>query len=170
MCVHVCIAGLAQNSGNSIANALDLPQPCASLQWRHIGRNGVSNHQPRDCLLNRLFRCGSQKTPKLRVTGLGARNSPGNFPHKWPATWKIFPFDDVIMLRIRENTCQWYVLSNEQVPEVTGHYAGVDVNNRSVSYHKEFISCPGKHKHRGEAMYISLIDFQWISTETKSFQ
>ena len=24
--------------------------------------------------------------------------------------------------------------------------------------------------HRDEAMYISLIDFQWTSTETKSFQ
>ena len=24
--------------------------------------------------------------------------------------------------------------------------------------------------HRGEVMYISLIDFQWTSTETKSFQ
>ena len=24
--------------------------------------------------------------------------------------------------------------------------------------------------HRGEAMYISLIDFQWTCTETKSFQ
>ena len=26
-----------------------------SLQWRHNGRDGVSNHQPHDCLLNRLF-------------------------------------------------------------------------------------------------------------------
>ena len=25
------------------------------LQWRHNGLPGVSNHQPRDCLLNRLF-------------------------------------------------------------------------------------------------------------------
>ena len=24
--------------------------------------------------------------------------------------------------------------------------------------------------HRDEAMYISMIDFQWTSTETKSFQ
>ena len=24
-----------------------------SLQWRHNERDGVSNHQPRDCLLNR---------------------------------------------------------------------------------------------------------------------
>ena len=27
-----------------------------SLQWRHNWRDGVSNHQPHDCLLNRLFR------------------------------------------------------------------------------------------------------------------
>ena len=27
----------------------------ASLRWRHNGRDGVSNHQPHDCLLNLLF-------------------------------------------------------------------------------------------------------------------
>ena len=46
------------------------------LQWRHNGRNGVSNHQPHHCLLNRLFRRRSKKTAKLRVTGLCAGNSP----------------------------------------------------------------------------------------------
>ena len=52
------------------------------LQWRHNGRDGVSNHQPHHCLLNRLFRCRSKTTPKLRVTGLCAGNSPvtGEFP------------------------------------------------------------------------------------------
>ena len=49
----------------------------APLQWRHNGRNSVSNHQPHDCLLNRLFRCRSKKISKLRVTGLCAGNSPG---------------------------------------------------------------------------------------------
>ena len=48
-----------------------------SLRWRHNGQGGVSNHQPRDCLLNRIFRCRSKKTSKLRVTGLCAGNSPG---------------------------------------------------------------------------------------------
>ena len=48
-----------------------------SLQWRHNGRDSVSNHQPYDCFLNRLFRRRSKKTPKLRVTGLCARSSPG---------------------------------------------------------------------------------------------
>ena len=54
------------------------------LQWRHNGRDSVSNHQPRDCLLNRLFRRRSQKPSKLRVTGLCAGKSPGTgeFPEQ----------------------------------------------------------------------------------------
>ena len=48
-----------------------------SLQWLHYGRDGVSNHQPHDCLLNRLFGRRSKKKSKLRVTGLCAGNSPG---------------------------------------------------------------------------------------------
>ena len=53
-----------------------------TLQWRRNGHDSVSNHQPQDCLLNRLFRRRSKKTPKLHVTGLCAGNSPitGEFP------------------------------------------------------------------------------------------
>ena len=53
-----------------------------ALRWRHNERDGVSNHQPHDCLLNRLFRCRSKKTSKLRVTGLCEANLPvtGEFP------------------------------------------------------------------------------------------
>ena len=47
-----------------------------TLQWRHNERDGVPNHQPRDCLLNRLFRRRSNKTSKFRVTGLYDGNSP----------------------------------------------------------------------------------------------
>ena len=36
--------------------------PRTALQWRHDERDGVSNHQPHDCLLNRLFRRRSKKT------------------------------------------------------------------------------------------------------------
>ena len=56
----------------------------------------VSNHQPPDCLLNRLFRRRSKKTPKLHVIGLCAGNSPGT-SNKWPVTRKMAPFADVIM-------------------------------------------------------------------------
>ena len=53
-----------------------------SLQWRHNERDGVSKHQSRDGLLNRLFRRRSKKIPKLHVTGLCEGNSPvtGEFP------------------------------------------------------------------------------------------
>ena len=75
-----------------------------SLLWRHNEHDSVSNHQPRGCLLNRLFRRRSKKTSKLRVTGLCVGNSPGpvNSPHKGPVTRKMFPFDDVIMSFYRD--------------------------------------------------------------------
>ena len=85
---------------------------------------GASNHQPHDCLLNRLFGRRWKKTSKLRVTGRCAGNSPGpvNSPHKRPVTREMFPFDDVIMFnhenalkclqnvgRIQTLVCQWCV-------------------------------------------------------------
>ena len=53
-----------------------------ALQWRHNGRDGITNHQPHHCLLNRFFSRRSKKISKLHVTGLCARNSPvtGEFP------------------------------------------------------------------------------------------
>ena len=41
-----------------------------SYLWRHNGGDGVSNHQPHDCLLNRSFRRRSKNTSNPRVTGL----------------------------------------------------------------------------------------------------
>ena len=52
------------------------------LLWCHNKNNGISNHQPYDCLFIRRFRVRSKKTPTLRPTGLCAGNSPvtGEFP------------------------------------------------------------------------------------------
>ena len=71
-----------------------------TLQWRHEESDGVSNHDPHDYLLNRLIRRRSNKTSKLRVTGLCGGNSPatGEFPAQRPVTRKMFQFDDVIMM------------------------------------------------------------------------
>ena len=74
-----------------------------SLQWRHNDHDSVSNHQPRGCLLNRLFRRRSKKTSKLCVTGLCVGNSPIRGEFTGPVTRKIFPFDDIIMLS-QQNT------------------------------------------------------------------
>ena len=77
-----------------------------TLRRRHNGHDGVSNHQPHHCLLNRLFTSRSKKTSKLRVTGLWAGNSPGTggSPH------------------IRKNVSIWW-RHHEQFPSrwVQGH-------------------------------------------------
>ena len=89
------------------------------LQWRHNDHCGVSNHQPHDCLLNRLFRRRSKKTSKLRITGFCAGNSPGpvNSPHKGPVTRKMFPFDDVIMTDAITYLCPNRNYSKRNVPD-----------------------------------------------------
>ena len=46
-----------------------------TLQWHHNESDCLSNHQPNDCLLNRLFRHRWKKTSELHVTGLCAGNS-----------------------------------------------------------------------------------------------
>ena len=50
--------------------------PFATLQWRHNEHDGVSSHQPHDCLLNRLFKRRSKKRTRLCITGLCVGNSP----------------------------------------------------------------------------------------------
>ena len=70
------------------------------LQWCHNGRDGISNHQRHNCLLNRLFGGRSKKTSKFRVTSLCVGDSPvtGEFPAHRASKRKMFPFDDVIMV------------------------------------------------------------------------
>ena len=84
-----------------------------SLQWRHDERDGVSNHRRFGCLLNRLFRRKSKKT-KFRVTGLCEGNLPvtGEFPSQRLVTREMFPFDDVIMVSLKNDRCcyVWGVL------------------------------------------------------------
>ena len=53
-----------------------------------------------DCLFNRLIKPTSKKTSKFCVTGICEGKPPmtGEFPHKGPVLWKMFAFDDVIMM------------------------------------------------------------------------
>ena len=72
------------------------------LVWHHNGHDGVSNHQPHDCLLNCLFRRRSKKTSKLPVTGLCAGNSP--VTSEFPAQMASNP-ENVSNWRHHHTTC-----------------------------------------------------------------
>ena len=76
-----CPLMVCQSSAQTINCWID-KKNSVTLQWRHNGRDSISNHQHHDCLLNRLFRRRSKKTSKFRVTGLsvGKSSGTGEFP------------------------------------------------------------------------------------------
>ena len=74
--------------------------PSRTLQWRHNERDGVSNHQPHDCLLNCLSRRRSKKKNQSSASLAFVSEIhwwSANSPHKGPVMRKMFPFGDVIM-------------------------------------------------------------------------
>ena len=97
----------------------------------------------------------------------------------------ISPYNDLIsystLSPYKQNSARLiHVMMRIFCIEVPLYICPTDVLSRSVRFLEEWIrifyfsagvlfSC-GWCFHRGEAMYISLIDFQWTSTETKSFQ
>ena len=83
-------------------------------QWRNNERDGVSNHQPHDCLLNRLFRRRSKKTSKLRVTGLCAGIS---------SVADYFPTQ---MISNAENGSIWWSHHDFPIPVGMGKLAGTE--------------------------------------------
>ena len=84
---------------------------CVTLQWRHNGRNCVSNHQPRHCLLNRLFRRRSKKTSKHRVAGLCVGNSA--VTNEFPAQMASNAENVSIWWRHHELYCQDAILTKK---------------------------------------------------------
>ena len=66
---------LMQCTRNKRCKAYNIRQGL-SLHWRHNEHVGVSNHQPRGCLLNRLFRRRWKKASNIRLEGLEGPEDP----------------------------------------------------------------------------------------------
>ena len=73
-----CVRRIGELNPSNMLPTYSLASRCFHLkllsistsQWRHNEHDGVSNHQPHDCLLKRLFKHRSKNSSKLRVTGL----------------------------------------------------------------------------------------------------
>ena len=111
-----------------------------SLKWRHIESDGVSNHRRLGCLLNRLFRCRSKKTSKLRVTGLCGGNQlvTGGFPSQRASN--------------AENVSIWW---RHHVMTIVSDYFQ---NERSPLYEMNF-HCSCRHKIFCEKFHTVLMKF-----------
>ena len=98
------------------------------LQWRHNEHDSVSNHQPHDCLLNRLFRHRSKKISNLCVTDFCEGNLPvtGKFPAQRAKTRKMFSYDDVVMYLHSNRVCLvavvWLYIYSDPVTAVNSYY------------------------------------------------
>ena len=84
------ISGINKYKSPSTVTFPTWPISMSTLEWRHNGHHGVSNHQRLDCLLTCLF---SASLAFVR----GIHRGPVNSPHKRPVTREMSPFDDVIM-------------------------------------------------------------------------
>ena len=97
------------------------------LRWRHNGRDGFSNHQPRHCLLNRLFRRRSKETSKLRVTGLCVWNSPGT--GEFPAQMASNAENVSIWWRHHAYATHWQMRTN---PHMYTNTINLETNHNGV--------------------------------------
>ena len=91
-----------------------------TLQWRHNGCDSVSNHQPHDCLPNRLFRRRSKKTSKHCVTGLCVGNSPGT--GEFPAQMDSYAENVLIWWRHHETCMGKRTLNQEKTQYIACGY------------------------------------------------
>ena len=96
---------------NSPLHDSDLLHPgnqTITLHWRHNDKRWRLKSPASRLFTQSFIQAQIKETSKLRVTGLCVGNSPGpvNSPHKGPVTRKIFPFDDVIMIK-RSNPAEY---------------------------------------------------------------
>ena len=121
-----------------------------ALHWRHNGRDSVSNHQPHECLLNRLFRRRSKKTSKLRVTGLCVGNSPGTgeFPAQMASnaenvsiSWRHHGGEHKIVAAfVKQPWRLWMNISLESVTD-TRCYCDMPIEHNKAQQNHVFIFC-----------------------------
>ena len=69
-----------------------------TLRWRHNDRHGVPNHVYSHVCWGAHQR--KYQSPASLAFIMGIHRSPVDSPHKGPVTRKVFPFDDVIMIRM----------------------------------------------------------------------
>ena len=133
------------------------PHDPETLQWRHNGHNGVSNHRRIDCLLNRLFRRRSKKTSKLRVTGLCEGNSPviGEFPAQRVSNTE----NNFIWWRHHENQCSihtWCIAGKSSHVRLYLH-SFITNSNKAINTNIKSQSC---YRFRSQRSHWSRTNFQ----------
>ena len=128
------------------------PHPPLSLLWRHNRHDGVSNHQPHDCLLNHLFRCRSKKTSKLLAFMRGIHRGPVNSRTNDQQRGKCFHFMTSSCGSGFVQTCSFYTFYEHY--SVTWAY---DVSNHRQPncLFNNLFTLPKLQQHKVELLTLS---------------
>ena len=114
--------------------------------------DGVSNHQPHDCLLNLLFRRRPKNTSMLRVTGLCEGNSPVS--SEFPAQ----------MVSNAENVSIWWrhhvQVSDDVLPVIT-FFRRQYIKRESVVYQKCLTHFPWRKWRPFRRQYLRMHICEW---------
>ena len=87
-----------------------------TLKWRHNERDGVSNYHPYD-FYSAVYSGEDQRRHQSSVSLAfvrGIHRWPANSPHKGPVTWKMYPFDDVIVMYSQVARSVLYIETGEE--------------------------------------------------------
>ena len=99
VCVHVSLACVHIQSGTVITWSSRAQCCTQSLLWHHNG--AMASQITSLTTVYSTVHSGTDQRKHQSWASLafmwGIHRSPVNSPHKWPATWKMFPFDDSIM-------------------------------------------------------------------------
>ena len=145
-------------SKTSFCKYFSLTVDRTTLRWRHNERDSVSNHQPHDCLLNRLFKEIIKAPRHWPLCG----EFTGDRWIQWPVTRKMFPFDDVIMsyedLTYRKGTMTLALSSLSWINKHTAlevHYAEIHFASHLTTYTVFAISDnPGNRPSSNPILYF----------------
>ena len=129
------------------------------LQWCHNDHDGVLNHRPHDCLINRLKHQSS--APLAFVPGI--HRLPMNSPHKRSVTRKMFPFDDVIMTRPFSQQ-RISIEHYQHVPKV--FYAKLSQSNITSGQQNIFTIINRQGQFDGNHLLVNIADLTSGSTMT----
>ena len=104
-----------------IAASYKGPVMWEALQWRHNGRDNVSNHW--SAIVYSTVYSGADQRKHQSSASLafvrGIHRGPVNSPHKWQVMRENFPFDDVIMAFPSLDVIKPCVVIYHNIPDMT---------------------------------------------------
>ena len=127
-------------------------------QWRHNDHHGVSNHLPSIVCATVCLSWHQRKhqSPRSWPFVRGMRRSPVNSPQKGPVTRKMFPYDDVIMIRHYYDRCWCFT---------DCCILGIHSNSRCFHSKAQFIIYNAMGMlFCGERIYTAMASHEWLKS------